>query len=270
MFSGKSVRQLFSAGLVLLLIAASWPARADDAQKNLLTNGDFSIGGGDFPEGGWHNEAWLNSPGDFETHRIAPPSGSGSYQLEVYNVKPDDARWMNPITLQPGWYEISADARAEDVGQNGAGVSVSIFPEGTVMSRDLKGTTDWQRLKLYLKVTREPADIEVALRVGGFGSLNTGKGFFKNAAVYKIPAPPPDAVPTYDLMAIRKTEYSHTPIGKPITLVLTFAVLGGLAVWGWRLYGDQDVLPDAPVAASSGLTRAERRAAERMQRKSKS
>ncbi|MGH7813516.1 MAG: hypothetical protein ACREQI_05880 [Candidatus Binataceae bacterium] len=260
---------LFAAAICALLIAAPMRARAADAQKNLLENGDFSLGGGAYPEGGWHSEAWINNPQTFQTNRIAPTKENNFYQVEVDNLKPDDGRWMEPLTLKPGWYEISADARAEDVGANKSGVSVSVFPEGIIMSPELKGTTGWQRLKLYIEVTKEPADISVALRVGGFGSLNTGKGFFRNAAVYKIPGPPPSATPTYDLTKIRKEVNSHTPLGSPITLVITFAVLGAMAVWGWRMYGEQDIPPDAPASAVSGQSRAERRAAERSQRKTR-
>jgi len=92
---------------------------------------------------------------------------------------------------------------------------------------------------LYLKVGGQGADIDVALRIGGFGSLNTGKAFFRNASLVRVDAPPPNATPTYDLNAIRQ-QAAPVPIGSPISLAFTFAVLAGFAWAGWRIFGDDD------------------------------
>ncbi|HUO06297.1 MAG TPA: hypothetical protein VMU16_13955 [Candidatus Binataceae bacterium] len=239
----------FGGALVICTVAIltfANPSRGADAPKNLIPNGDFSLGGGDFPEGGWHTEAWLNEPDKFQSHRIVPPNGGGPVQLEVVALKEDDARWQVPITLAPGWYEISADARAEDIPADKDGASVSVFPEGVIMSPQLHGTTGWQRLRLYLKVSDHPADIEVALRIGGFGSLNTGRAFFKNAAVYQIPGPPPSATPTFDLSQVRKGLEYHPANGSSVSVVFTFILLAGAAAWGWWMFGDQEILPAPP------------------------
>ena len=98
---------------------------------------------------------------------------------------------------------MSVDIRTENVGAQQSGATVSIMEDG-IMSPELHGTSDWQRETLYLKVGGQGADVDVALRVGGFGSLNTGKAFFRNASLVKIAAPPPNATPTYDLQAIRQ------------------------------------------------------------------
>jgi len=54
-----------------------------------------------------------------------------------------------------------------------------------------------------------------------------------------IDAPPPSATPTYDLLAIRQ-QGAPVPIGSPISLVVTFLALAGVAWAGWRIYGDDD------------------------------
>jgi hypothetical protein len=121
--------------------------------------------------------------------------------------------------------------------------------EDGVMSPELHGTSDWQRVTLYLKVGGKGADIDVAMRIGGFGSLNTGKAFYRNASLIKIDAPPPNATPTYDLDAIRQTA-APVPIGSPISLVFTFAVLAGIAWAGWRIFGDDDFRIFKPLRAA--------------------
>jgi hypothetical protein len=227
---------LHAALLLAILAAASSPRLAAAAdQKNLLLNGDFKKGSEDQPDS-WRTEAWINNPESFATHWHSYPDKPS--EMEVNNIQANDGRWMQPLTVPPGWYQLSADVRTENVGAKESGASISVMEDG-IMSADIHGTTDWQRVTLYLKVGGHGADIDVALRVGGFGSLNSGKAFFRNASLIAIDAPPPNATPTYDLSAIRQ-QGAPVPIGSPISLVFTFAVLAGIAWAGWRIYGDDD------------------------------
>ncbi len=217
-----------------MLASASTPRVATAAdQKNLLLNGDFKKGSEDQPDS-WRIEAWINSPDAFQTHWHSYTDKPS--EMEVDNLKANDGRWMQPLTVPPGWYQLSVDLRTEDVGAKESGASISVMEDG-IMSADIHGTTNWQRVTLYLKVSGHGADIDVALRIGGFGSLNTGKAFFRNATLFAIAAPPPNATPTYDLNTIRQ-QAAPVPIGSPYSLVLTFAMLAGFAWVGWRIYGD--------------------------------
>jgi len=117
------------------------------------------------------------------------------------------------------------------------GATISVMEDGT-MSTDVQGTTDWQRVTLYLMVGGHGADIDVALRVGGFGGLNTGRTFFRNATLVQIAAPPPNATPTFDLLAIRQ-HAAPVPVGSPISLPFTFVSLAAIAS-AWRIFGDDN------------------------------
>jgi dolichyl-phosphate-mannose-protein mannosyltransferase len=211
------------------------PRNAAAAEKNLLQNGDFAKGSEDQPDL-WRTEAWVNSPDAFQTHWHSYTDKP--CELEVDNLKPNDGRWMQPLTVPPGWYRISVDIRTEDVGAKETGATISVMEDG-IMSPDIHGTAGWQHETVYLKVGGHGADVDVALRVGGFGSLNTGKAFFRNASMVAIAAPPPNATPTYDLQVIRQ-QSAPVPIGSPISLVFTYVLLAGLAWAGWRIYGDDD------------------------------
>jgi len=237
---GLGVRFLYALLLCATLAAVSSPSPAGAAaaatdQKNLLLNGDFKKGSEDQPDS-WRIEAWINSPDAFQTHWHSYTDKPS--EMEVDNLKANDGRWMQPLTVPPGWYQLSVDVRTENVGAKESGASMSVMEDG-IMSADIHGTTDWQRVTLYLKVGGHGADIDVALRVGGFGSLNSGKAFFRNASMVAIAAPPPNATPTYDLNAIRQ-QGAPVPIGSPISLVVTFLALAGIAWAGWRIYGDDD------------------------------
>jgi len=214
--------------------ALSAPRRAAAAQ-NLLVNGDFAKGSEDQPDL-WRTEAWINKPDSFQAHWHSYSDKPS--ELEVDNLKANDGRWMQPLTVQPGWYQLSVDVRTEDVGAKESGASISVMEDG-IMSADIHGTTDWQHVTLYLKVGGHGADIDVALRVGGFGSLNTGKAFFRNATLVRIDAPGPSATPTYDLLAIRQ-QAAPVPHGAPISLAATFLALAAIAWAGWRILGDDD------------------------------
>lgn len=227
------------------LIAITRPSFVRAADANLILNADISKGSGEQPDN-WRTEAWVQGPDAFQYHWIHPSKGEPG-QLEVDALKPDDARWMQSLTLSPGWYRFSADVRTENVGLQQTGATISIM-DGGAMSPDIRGTASWQTAAFYLKVGGSGADVEVALRVGGFGSLNTGRAFFRNVSVEKLAAPPPGATPAYDLTEIRKAD-QPAPIGHPITLLATFFVLAMVAVYGWRLYGTDEPVPAISKAA---------------------
>jgi len=233
-------------GIVTLaiVIAACCVAGAQPtANPNLLRNGDFAHGSGNSPDF-WRSEAWVSDPAAVEYRWRAPDVNPG--ELEVNNLKPNDARWMQSLALAPGWYYIGADVRAENVPADKTGANISMLEDG-VMSRDLHGTTDWQRLGFYVKIGGHGADVEVALRVGGFSNLNSGIGYFRNTRVERIDAPPANATPVFDLEAIRKAALP-VPIGQPWTLIATFILLGVVAFLGWRAWTEATI--GAAAAAS--------------------
>lgn len=235
--------------------AASAAGAEAPAGPNLLSNGDLATGSGKSPDnwrtGGWNEAPTVTSYDWLHTAGNEP-------ELVVNNLQANDARWLQTLTLGPGWYYVGAEARTEEVPSNAAGASVSLDEDG-INSPDLHGTADWQRLGLYLKVGAHGADIDVALRLGGFGSLNTGRAFFRKARVVKLDALPTNATPVFDLSAVRKGLVTP-PVGKPWTLVAVFVLLAITAIIGWKIYGADDLAP-ALVRAQPppSLPRSERR-----------
>jgi len=247
--------------IAVLIVLCTRTAIADPKpQPNLLANGTFAVGAGNAPDD-WRTEAWISTP-SATTYRWIPPAAGGPGEVEVQNLQGNDSRWAQTITLPPGWYYFSVEARAEGVGANLAGVSISLLEDG-ITSPDLHGTADWRRIGFYLKVRGAGADVEVALRVGGFSALNTGTGYFRNATVVAVDGPPANASASaiFDLAEIRKAALP-TPIGHPWTLVLTFIWLLGLAFFGWRLYSDPAKAAATPTPRQT-TSRANRRRAER-------
>jgi dolichyl-phosphate-mannose-protein mannosyltransferase len=219
--------------------------------KNLLANGDFATGSGTQPDE-WRTEAWINNPESF-AYAWNPPAASRPGELVVDNLKPNDARWMQSLTLSPGVYYLSVELRTENVGADETGATISVMDDGA-MSRDVHGTTAWVKAGFYLTVGGKGADVDVALRVGGFGSLNHGRAFFRHASVIRLAALPPGASPVYDLTELRKAA-APEPIGSPYSLVVVAALLAAAAVAGWRMFGTPPQTAQAPTPNGSRTAR---------------
>lgn len=217
------------------------------AAQNLLNNGDFGRGSGNSVDG-WRTDAWILTAGTTDYQWIRPQAGRAG-EIEMLTHRDNDARWVQQLSLGPGWYYISADVKTVKVGSTFTGANVSVLEDG-IASADLRGDNDWHRLGLYLKVGPRGADIDVALRLGGYMNLTRGQAFFRDARVEPVSGPPPDATHVFDLDQVRKEEVSG-PVGRPWTLVATFIALAALAALGWRM-----MVTPAPVAVRAATAEA--------------
>jgi hypothetical protein len=212
--------------------ASAIPAAQVPSGKNLIINGDLSKGAGDAPDH-WRTEGW-EQKGDVTSYAWMHPLGQPA-EIEVNSTKPNDARWMQAIDLEPGWYYLGAQVRTESVGNNATGASISIMEDGA-MSHDVRGNTPWRDLGFYLKVGNRGGDIEIACRLGGYASLNTGRAYFRDVKIIPVAAPPAGE-PQFDLDTVRK-ESAEPPVGAPWTLAATFVLLGAIAYFGWTMFGN--------------------------------
>ena len=242
---------------------ASVAAEVAPNGTNLLSNGDFAHGSGKVPDD-WRTGGWNESPA-FTSYDWLHGEGSEP-ELVVNNLRPNDARWLQTLTLGPGWYYVGAEARTEGVPLNAIGATVSL-DEDSINSADLHGASDWQSIGFYFKVGTYGADVDIAMRLGGFGSLNTGRAFFRRARVVKLAALPANAAPVFDLSAVRRSLVAP-PTGRPWTLVATFLLLAILALLGWKIYGADDPAPTSTGARSPtpAMSRGERRRRQSRQR----
>jgi hypothetical protein len=240
--------------LALLFLAA---APRLDAAANLLHNGNLSVGSGESVDG-WRTEAWVQDVGSTTYHWIPPQPGQPG-ELEVLNQRDNDARWQQPISLAPGWYHISVEARTHGVLDFHTGANISVL-DGGIVSADLRGDSDWRRLGFYLQIGPKGADVDVCLRLGGYGNLTRGDAFFRDARVEKVTAPPPDTANVFDLAAVRRAQ-TAPPIGRPWTLWATFSFLLGLGALGWRLMAESaraQVAAKPPVEVPPAARRGKR------------
>jgi hypothetical protein len=105
--------------------------------------------------------------------------------------------------------------------------------EAGIVSEDLRGDNDWKPLGFYLQVGKHGADVDIALRLGGYMNLTRGQAWFRHARVVRVAAPASGSR-VFDLEAIRKTETTG-PVGHLWTLVATVLALGAATLAGWRM-----------------------------------
>jgi len=218
------------AGSRDLLAAQSGGPPQNGAAHNLVVNADFSKGAGESPDH-WRTESWEQKP-DVTSYAWIHQPGEPA-QLEVNNAKPNDARWMQSLNLDPGWYYLSTQVRTEGVGDKATGASISIMEDGA-MSHDVRGTTPWREIGFYLKIGSRGGDIDIACRLGGYASLNTGRAFFRDVKVLRVKAPA-QGEPSFELDTVRK-ESAEPPAGKPWTLAGTFILLAAISYFGWTRF----------------------------------
>jgi hypothetical protein len=190
---GALVRAVCAIAL-LAAIAACSRSTGGTTGQDVVVNGNLSAGSNGKPDG-WTTRAYQLQLAAFDWQR---PPGSPA-ELVVINSKPNDAYWLQAIHLGAGWYHFTAEMRTENVGGS-AGATLCV-PAGGITSRELNGTTDWQTVGFYLKAGTAGADVELTCRLGGFASLNTGKGFCRNIKGITVDAPVPGD-PAFDLDVI--------------------------------------------------------------------
>jgi hypothetical protein len=215
------------AALTVAVLAAAILIHAPRvAADNLLTNGDFSSGHDNLPQG-WRARVSLPTT----EYNWIPPNGLNPGAVEIVNHIPGDGRWVQSVHLQPGWYYISSEISVTGVPQGRYGASIGLTDE-TVSAPDRGGSGDWQRAGFYLQVGPSGAYVEVALRLGEYWDLNSGRAEFRGVNVTPVDAPPEGAFPTYSLDDKRLTLFEN-PIGPPLAL----AVLALCACAGWLMRG---------------------------------
>ena len=170
-----------TAGLAAaVILGLGLAARARAASAPFIRNGSFTEGAGGVPER-WRSEAWARDLARFQWE--IDPDGVG--MISITNVQPNDARWCQQVSVQPGaTYRVSARVRTIDVGADTAGALIAIEPR-VADSPDVRGTRDWHRLEVVAQV-KDEATWDVCARLGSYANLNTGTAWFTDFAIAQI------------------------------------------------------------------------------------
>ena len=186
----RSLRDSVALTLIAILLAA--PAFAE----NMVVNGDLSKGAGNTPTE-WRTDKWDAAADATEFIWISPEKGEPG-QASIHNKKPNDARFVQDLRVkEQTWYHIQGKIRTEGVGQGAIGAYLSLM-EGFQNSEDVKGSkSEWQPVEMWVKTEKWQDRLQLALRLGGYSSLNTGQAWFSDITAEPVSGPAPNAKQVY-------------------------------------------------------------------------
>ena len=180
---------LCALALVSLLLSQAAFAQA---AENLIENGDFSEMDGDLPAG-WRREMWLTDAGISLLSVEADAWEGGG--VSVTNVDANDARFAQTVQVEPNTlYRISGMIRAEGCDGDGYGATISVG--GVFVYSESKYDTHgrWDYVELYGRTGADQTTLDVFCRVGGYGTLSRGRGWFDSIEMVKVDAAPEGAL----------------------------------------------------------------------------
>jgi len=194
--SGKRTAAAVRTVLLIALLLAAIPVSAawaagDDA--NVALNGSFEELGGDGPAD-WTRDVHVAGEA---TSRLTVGEGdahSGSRFVTIESFRPNDAKWTQTVAVKPDTlYKLSCWIRVERAGSAQAvGANVSVL--GVVAtSPDLRSAGDWRRVELVGRTGADQRQLTVAVRLGGYGSLNVGKADFDDFRLEELAEAPAGA-----------------------------------------------------------------------------
>lgn len=227
---GQIVKTVVAAAIGLC--AVLWGESAHT--ENLLVNGDFSRGRGQRADG-WQTEQWDTKPGTTE-FLYRSPQGDEPGMVGIINRRANDARWVQDVSVSAErWYHLSVKVKVKDVGPKGMGATLS-FSSGDhyQSSNDVKKSGGgWRPLELWTRTDKWQTRLKVALRLGGYGNINTGEAWFSDARVEEVEKPPPGAPNVFEPPP-RKSGRG------PWSLWALIVVLGLVTIALWRYLGNEN------------------------------
>src|SRR5262249_11525341 len=186
------------------LVALLAPAVRADAQ-NLAQNGSLRAGEGTTPEA-WRPDAWTMSPDTvFEWKHDGPALG----YVVVRSKKPNDARWIQDVSVRPDtWYRLAGQVRGFGVQGDGLGGTLSLMG-GFDQRREIKGDdSGWQPVAMWFKTKPAQTSATIACRLGGYGRTMAGEVWCTAIELAVQARPPLNADFVYGPI-----EESTTPVG---------------------------------------------------------
>lgn len=179
-----------AALLVIVLLAAcgllffGGEAQPQKQQGNLIENGDFSAVTEGMPDG-WNTGMWVTSAGASYLEAVTLEDGTNAVLVE--NAAENDARFEQTVAVQENsTYKLTAYVRAEgaDAAKTGANVSFLGIYGTSRCAYDTDG--EFEEITLYAQTGKGQTEATVCLRLGGYGSENVGRAWFKDVSLTQV------------------------------------------------------------------------------------
>lgn len=214
-------KSFFATITILLICSSAAPGRTTAHVAQVTSSGSLSNGG--FEDGinlpaNWSQDAWTSGAAFIWDSTQAH---GGTKSACISQSEPNDSRWIQTVAVFPNTdYRLSGWIRTENVG--GAGVGANLSVAGTWTRTDsLLGTNDWTYVSITFS-TGASSRIDVAARLGHWGSTVTGTAWFDDLTLESV-NPLPNLLPEVflPLVANKSSDdcYPTTPSWKILVLV---------------------------------------------------
>jgi dolichyl-phosphate-mannose-protein mannosyltransferase len=209
------------------------------ALATLALNASIALGATELVKNGLLTEGRDGKPNHWRTDAYSADASRMSWSvgdnglgvLAIDSAKPNDARWVQNVPVSPNtWYQVTGWLRAEDVGSQSMGVYLSIM-DTFYNSRDLRGTSGWQPVSFWVKTGALETSLQLACRLGGYSSLNTGRGWCTGLSVSAAGTPRAGDPFVYGGTAGAE---SSSAKGLPIAQGVAVLVVIGILLLAWR------------------------------------
>ncbi|MBA2133381.1 hypothetical protein G5B42_07465 [Hydrogenispora sp. UU3] len=204
----SGLRRLF----ILFLLWAVAVTVSGQNSGNLVYNPGFEL---EAPDGfplGWWAEQWDQTSGATTYQVVAEGAYAGDKCFLLTNHQPNDARIMQEIKVEPDTiYRIGCRVRAEGLTAATGGANLSILNHNYSSAEYFNTNGWWELVEFYVRTPKPgPSVLRLALRLGGWGALNTGKAYFDEVVVEAVPKPPIGAL-VIELESEKQAAEEQTP-----------------------------------------------------------
>ncbi len=190
----KRFCRLFVLTIFLWLSSFPFSFALAASDSNLLQNGGFEDIKANVPVK-WGNEGY-ETEADVSLFTIESTGHDGDHSISIENVKPNDSRWSQKVTVEPSkTYKLSGWIKASGISSDKIGANLSVMGS-TAPSKDLKDSNDqWEYVELYGQTDANQTEVQVTLRLGFYGNEVTGKAWFDDVKFEKVDTLPDGVSP---------------------------------------------------------------------------
>ncbi|MEO3943908.1 glycosyltransferase family 39 protein [Gorillibacterium sp. CAU 1737] len=186
--------------MAAFLLATQLPGSTGyaEGEGGLIQNGGFESVGAGQPSS-WTVDSWHAGEAYSRLTIQQEVVHSGSNAALIENLQPNDAKYIQKVSVDSdSVYKLSAYVLVDHADADTKGANISILGIGDT-SVDLKSTNGaWELLEFYGKTGKSQKELQVAVRLGGYGSLGAGKAYFDDVSLTKLSAAPAGAT-VFDL-----------------------------------------------------------------------
>ncbi len=211
------------------LLAAMLVGTASADGGNLLQNGGFeNVGTSGVPDG-WYTVSYRDMASNTLFSVTDEEAHSGAYSAKIVNANLNDARFVTVVNVEPeSMYRVSGYVLVKEMDDVGNGANFALEQIYAVSESVFDSGGEWQFVEWYGETDTDQTQIELGVRVGGFGAESKGVAYFDDIVVEKVEALPTDVYADiwFNIETDNKTNAAAVPAGGTGKSTGWFVLLG--------------------------------------------